>query len=92
MSAMEARSAHFARTHSSQPAFPGTRSLGPAIAGVAQDAWTAVCEWYEQRRAVAHLRSLPDTHLQDLGLKRWEITAAVYGERKPRRTGDGRTV
>ena len=45
----------------------------------AHTVWQAVKRHNQRRRAVKHLRSMTDQHLQDVGIQRHEIFTMVYG-------------
>ena len=45
-----------------------------------QGLWRQLLAWYQAREAVAHLRSLDDAALKDIGLHRSGIEAAVAQE------------
>ena len=43
--------------------------------------WVAYITWRIEQAAIAHLRSMNDRELEDLGLSRSQIEGAVSGER-----------
>ena len=49
------------------------------VAKTAHTVWQAVKRHNQRRRAVEHLRSMTDQHLQDVGIQRHEIFTMVYG-------------
>ena len=49
------------------------------VTKAASTAWQAVKRHNQRRRAVEHLRSMTDQHLQDVGIQRHEIFTSVYG-------------
>ena len=51
------------------------------FAEAARQAWNAFKRRREFRRAVAHMESMTDRELQDIGIERWQIPHAVYGGR-----------
>ena len=60
-------------------------SAGGSIVGTVATAlkrlWVTYITWRIERAAMAHLRSMSDRQLKDLGLSRSEIEGAVAGER-----------
>lgn len=54
---------------------PSSRRVAELLRG----AWSRFVAWRERRRAVAHLRSLSDSQLRDLGITRMEIERLVRG-------------
>lgn len=51
------------------------------LTGACKHLWTAFITWRQQRAAVAHLKSMSDRELKDIGLTRSQIECAVMGER-----------
>jgi uncharacterized protein YjiS (DUF1127 family) len=56
-------------------------SLVGRIAAAFKRLWVAYITWRVEQAAMAHLRSMSDRELEDLGLSRSQIEGAVGGER-----------
>lgn len=48
-------------------------------AGILAAGWHSISRYFAHRSAIASLRQLDDRALQDIGLERWQIEAAVRG-------------
>jgi uncharacterized protein YjiS (DUF1127 family) len=59
-------------------AHAGSRTgILPALAAAAARWWKAYRTWRQRQVAIAHLRSLSDRHLADIGISRSQIEFAV---------------
>ena len=65
-------------------------SIDGTMATALKGLWVAYITWRIERAAMAHLRSMSDRQLKDIGLSRSEIEGAVAGERATDRTFRGR--
>lgn len=59
----------------------GSANILGRAAATCKRLWVNYITWRIERAAMAHLRSMTDRQLKDLGLSRSEIEAAVTGER-----------
>jgi uncharacterized protein YjiS (DUF1127 family) len=55
------------------------RAIFGAVAAWASGRWAAYRRWRELRAAAAQLQTFDDRQLKDIGLRRSEISGAVYG-------------
>ena len=58
----------------------GSRILG-RLAAAPKRLWPPIITWRIEQAAIAHLRSMSDRELADIGLSRSQIEGAVTGER-----------
>ena len=53
---------------------------GTRAGGIASSLWREIKTWNDSRKAIAHLKSLDDHMLNDIGLPRAEIRDRVMGK------------
>jgi uncharacterized protein YjiS (DUF1127 family) len=61
--------------------YSASRSIVGRVAAASKRLWVAYITWRIERAAMAHLRSMSDRELEDLGLSRSQIEGAVAGKR-----------
>jgi uncharacterized protein YjiS (DUF1127 family) len=59
----------------------GSGSIVGRVAAASKRLWVAYITWRIEQAAMAHLRSMSDRALEDLGLSRSQIEGAVAGKR-----------
>src|SRR5262245_33644767 len=71
--------AHAARTQAMRDLLRRLRSLLLRVRFAIVAGWRAVALWHTRRRAVRELNEFDDRALHDMGIRRSEIEAAVFG-------------